>query len=249
LATRQKISIRSDSSVGPSTLADPAAIGALAQQQDGKLQTARTAAPSPTPVMTAPLSTSAPATPTPSPSATAAPAMSPSPTATPKPLALSTSKALQQVALQQVDFPSFERDGYVKFDAAPSSRVLALYGDIWEQDTPRAVTFVIERLKTYGTPLHAQVGSFAPYEDVVSDATIVGASRLPSLGIGDIDYALSYQLVDERSGEKFLAFEESAVVGSSVVDITVVNSSNFLTVNDAALYARIVAGRVANAQH
>jgi hypothetical protein len=249
LATRQKISIRSDSSVGPSTLADPAAIGALTQQQDGKLQTARTAAPSPAPVMTAPLSTSAPATPTPSPSATAAPAMSPSPTATPKPLALSTSKALQQVALQQVDFPSFERDGYVKFDAAPSSRVLALYGDIWEQDTPRAVTFVIERLKTYGTPLHAQVGSFAPYEDVVSDATIVGASRLPSLGIGDIDYALSYQLVDERSGEKFLAFEESAVVGSSVVDITVVNSSNFLTVNDAALYARIVAGRVANAQH
>jgi hypothetical protein len=247
LATRQKISIRSDSSVGPSTLADPAAIGALAQQQDGKLQTARTAAPSPAPVMTAPLSTSAPATPTPSPSATAAPALSP--TATPKPLALSTSKALQQVALQQVDFPSFERDGYVKFDAAPSSRVLALYGDIWEQDTPRAVTFVIERLKTYGTPLHAQVGSFAPYEDVVSDATIVGASRLPSLGIGDIDYALSYQLVDERSGEKFLAFEESAVVGSSVVDITVVNSSNFLTVNDAALYARIVAGRVANAQH
>jgi hypothetical protein len=242
LATRQKISIRSDSSVGPSTLADPAAIGALAQQQDGKLQTARTAAPSPAPVMTAPLSTSAPATPTPSPSATAAPALSP--TATPKPLALSTSKALQQV-----DFPSFERDGYVKFDAAPSSRVLALYGDIWEQDTPRAVTFVIERLKTYGTPLHAQVGSFAPYEDVVSDATIVGASRLPSLGIGDIDYALSYQLVDERIGEKFLAFEESAVVGSSVVDITVVNSSNFLTVNDAALYARIVAGRVANAQH
>jgi hypothetical protein len=240
LATRQKISIRSDSSVGPSTLADPAAIGALAQQQDGKLQAATAAAP---------LSTSAPATPTPSPSATAAPAMSPSPTATPKPLALSTSKALQQVALQQVDFPSFERDGYVKFDAAPSSRVLALYGDIWEQDTPRAVTFVIERLKTYGTPLHAQVGSFAPYEDVVSDATIVGASRLPSLGIGDIDYALSYQLVDERSGEKFLAFEESAVVGSSVVDITVVNSSNFLTVNDAALYARIVAGRVANAQH
>ena len=73
-------------------------------------------------------------------------------------------------------------------------------------------------------------------------------ARLPSSGVGDEDYGLTYVETDKDSGLSLQAFEEVARVGSVIIDVTVANSSNQVALSDPVRYARIIAARVAAAR-
>src|SRR6185437_10640171 len=186
-----------------------------------------------------PASSAAPA-PSASPAATATPAVAtPSPSSSPQPASsapqtsLATVQGLKAVALQQADVPNF-----IFLDSSslknPPPQIVAAYEDDWAAGNraSQQITLISEMITSLDGVNDAEAFLPASFQATAADVSLTSVARLPSSGIGDEDYGLTYTATDKDSGLTLQAFEEVARVGTIVIDITVANSSNQVSLTD-----------------